>query len=170
MACTLRTAPRLLLTGFAFLLAAHAHAADNSATAAAALKVLTQARHEASASAPATGSHETVTLQRSETLDMLVRRQYPGWPLKDEVLRRALADLNPKVIPNAANNMLKRGSIVVLPNTEDLRRTLLQHYPAMGELVRVKVEQEVVEGGSHALQGGTAPQGGAEKRRWVRFP
>jgi len=170
MACTLQTALRILLSGFTLLMTAYAHAADSSATAAAALKILTQAGQEASAPAVSPKGHETLTLQRSETLDTLVRRQYAGWPIKDEVLRRALADLNPKVIPNAANNLLKRGSTIVLPNTEDLRRTLLQHYPAMGELVRVKVEQEVVEGVSHAPQGGAALHGSAEKRRWVRFP
>lgn len=101
---------------------------------------------------------------------MLVRRQYAGWPLKDEVLRRALADLNPKVIPNAANNLIKRGSTLVLPNTEDLRRTLLQHYPAMGELVRVKVEHEFEEGTPRTTQGAQGASAGIEKRRWVRFP
>lgn len=170
MACPLRPTARLLLTSLALLVMAHAQAADSSASAAAALKILTQPGHEASAATPPASGHETLTLQRSETLDMLVRRQYAGWPLKDEVLRRALADLNPKVIPNAANNLIKRGSTLVLPNTEDLRRTLLQHYPAMGELVRVKVEHEFEEGTPRTTQGAQGASAGIEKRRWVRFP
>lgn len=170
MACPLQPTARLLLTGLVLLLAAHAQAADNSATAAAALKVLTQAGHEASAATPHAQERQTLTLQRSETLDMLVRRHYAGWPLKDEVLRRALADLNPKVIPNAANNLIKRGSTLLLPTTEDLRRTLLQYYPAMGELVRVKVEHEWMENASRTAQTGSGGGGGVDKRRWVRFP
>ena len=156
-----------LLAAAAFLASAASHAADSSA-AAAALKILTQPAAEASPhaeQAAAAPARETITVQRSETLDQLVRRQWAGWPLKDEVLRRAIADLNPKTIPNAANNLLRRGSVLVLPNTEDLRRTLLQHYPAAGELVRIKVEHETEE--SQARQ---SPAAGPEKRRWVRFP
>lgn len=156
---------RHLLICLALLASASASVADNAVSAAAALKVLTQPTTEASAPAPAAASaRETFTVQRSETLDQLVRRHWAGSPFKDEVLRRAIADLNPKTIPNAANNLLRRGSTLVLPNTEDLRRTLLQHYPAAGELVRIKVEQESVD----SPRSGTSA--GPEKRRWVRFP
>lgn len=157
-----------LLICLSLLSAAAASAADGSASAAAALKVLTQPTHEAPAQpATAPAARETLTVQRSETLDMLVRRHYAGWPFKDEVMRRALAELNPKAIPNAANNLLKRGSVLLMPNTEDMRRTLLQHYPAAAELVRIKVEREAEESaaGAHA----SALQG-PDKRRWVRFP
>ncbi len=155
-----------LLTCLSLLCAAAASAADNASSSAAALKVLTQPLQDgAQPSASAAPARETLTVQRSETLDMLVRRQYAGWPFKDEVLRRALAELNPRAIPNASNNLLKRGSTLVLPNTEDLRRVLLQHYPATGDLVRVKVEHEHEEG---PLRTGSAA--GPEKRRWVRYP
>lgn len=164
----MRSPIRILLTCLALLAGTAASAADNAASAAAALKVLTRSDtdHGAKPDAPAPApARETMTVQRSETLDQLVRRHWAGWPLKDEVLRRAMADLNPKAIPNAANNLLKRGSTLVLPNAEDLRRTLLQHYPAAGELVRIKVEQETEEG-----PGQTGKSTGPEKRRWVRFP
>jgi len=129
--------------------------------------VLTQTLTENRAPTPSAPERETVTLQKSETLDMLVRRHYAGWPFKDEVLRRALAELNPKVLPNAANNLIKRGSTLQLPNAEDLRRTLLQHYPNSAELVRIKVEREVEEGNTrHGPSGSDGP----DKRRWVRFP
>jgi len=151
-----------------FLLSATlAHAGENAA-AAAALKILTQSAQE-STPAPANvpAGRQSVTVERSETLDMLIRRHYAGWPLKEELLRRAVAELNPKTIPNAANNLLKRGSVLLMPNTEDLRRTLLQHYPTAADLVRIRVEQEIVEGPppTHA----PLPQG-PDKRRWVRFP
>lgn len=167
MATPLNPLTRFALPGLALLASCLASAADNSATSAAALKVLTQTGPETRASAPSAPERETLTVQKSETLDMLVRRHYASWPFKDEVLRRALAELNPKVLPNAANNLLKRGSTLQLPNTDDLRRTLLQHYPNTAELVRVKVEREVEEGAMRSAQAGAD---GPDKRRWVRFP
>lgn len=145
-------------------LAAGAHAAD-SAGALGALKILTEAAPAAAASEPPQRppARQSLTLQRSETLDSLIHRQFAGTPFKDEVLRRALAQLNPQTVPNAANNLLKRGSTLVLPSTEDLRQTLLQHYPSAADLVRVRVEVETEENPA----GKTA---GADKRRWLRFP
>ena len=162
MACPLRPTARLLLTSLALLVTAHARAADSSASAAAALKILTQPGHEASAATPPASGHETLTLQRSETLDMLVRRLNPGSPFKDEVFRRALADLNPTTLPNAANNLLKRGSTLQLPNVEDLRRTLLRHYPGTAVLLQPPLEGQ-------AEHDSPSPAG-PNKRRWVRFP
>ena len=137
-------------------------AADNTATTAAALKILTRS-HDA---APETPQRMTVTVDRSETLDMFVRRHYTGWPLKEELLRKALAELNPKVLPNAANSLLKRGSTLNLPNAEDLRRTLLRQYPAAAELVKGAAEsKDAADAQSHTTQSSLPPQ-----RRWVRYP
>lgn len=149
------------------MLAATAHAADHGATASA-LKVLTNhdSGHagEPHAAVPARESH---LVQRSETLDMFVRRQYAGWPFKEEVFRRALAELNPSVLPNAANSLLKRGSTLMLPTTEDLRRSVQQHYPKAADLVRIRVEVETEE---MAARNGHQAPAGPDKRRWVRFP
>lgn len=146
------------------MLAVGAHAADSTG-ALGALKILTETTAEVSATeAPQRPvARQSLTLQRSETLDSVIHRQFPGTPFKDEVLRRALAELNPKTVPSAANNLLKRGSTLVLPTTEDLRQTLLQHYPSTAELVRVKVEVESEESAANKTAG-------ADKRRWVRFP
>ena len=153
-----------LLLGLSLLTAAAAQGADNSSSTAAALKVLTQpheAGHDAAAQAPA---RKAITVDRSETVDMLIRRQYAGWPLKEEMLRKALAELNPKVLPNAANNLLKRGSTLILPTAEDLRRTLLRQYPAAADLVQGAAPQAQMHDG-HAA---STPQ--AINRRWVRYP
>lgn len=161
-------ATRYLLTSvsLSLMLAVGAHAADSSA-ALGALKILTAAPTEAAAEAPRPAARQSLTLQRSETLDSLIHRQFAGTPFKDEVLRRALAQLNPKTVPSPANNLLKRGSTLVLPTTEDLRQTLLQHYPATAELVRVRVELETEESPAGQAAG---KANGADKRRWVRFP
>ena len=141
--------------------------ADDPAAAASALKVLTAHAQEAAHSAPAHASpaRERFVVQRSETMDALIRRRWAGWPVKEEVFRHALADLNPGSIPNAANNLLKRGSTLQLPNTEDLRRTLQQHYPAAAELVRIRVEVETEE-----VKRSAQDSSGHDKRRWVRYP
>ena len=158
---------RLVLTCLALLAGTACGATENAASAAAALKILTQPAPESGTRTDSPAPvRETMTVQRSETLDQLVRRHWAGWPLKDEVLRRAIADLNPRAIPNAANNLLKRGSTLVLPTTEDLRRSVQQHYPKAADLVRIRVEVETEE---TARNGHQAPTG-ADKRRWVRFP
>lgn len=143
------------------------HAADHGATATA-LQVLTRPLGQEAADAlPKPPVREQHVVQRSESVDMLIRRHYAGWPLKDEVFRHALHELNPGAIPNAANNLLKRGSTLVMPTAEDLRRTLLQHYPKAGDLVRIRVE---VEAEDKARKSGSADAAGQDKRRWVRFP
>jgi len=153
-----------LLFALSLLTATAAQAADNSSSTAAALKILTQtheADHQTPAQAPA---RKAITVDRSETVDMLIRRQYAGWPLKEEMLRKALAELNPKVLPNAANNLLKRGSTLVLPTAEDLRHTLLRQYPAAADLV----QGAAAKAESHDGQASSTPQ--AINRRWVRYP
>ena len=159
-----------LLAGLCLLASPFAHAADPTQSAAAALQVLTQA-HEATAQAAHTEpSRETLQVKRSETLDMLVHRLYPGWPLKDEVLRRALADLNPHALPNAANNLLKRGSTLVLPNPEDIRRTLLRHYPTAASTLLPGAGGPDAEADPGRSGPAMAMPQGQDKRRWVRFP
>ena len=161
---TIRT--MLLSSGLA-LLGGVAHAADPGA-AASALKVLTSTQDSTSTAPVAAPARESLVLQRSETLDALIRRHYAGWPFKDEVFRRALADLNPGAVPNAANNLIKRGSTLMMPTAEDLRRTVQQHYPKAADLVRIRVEVETEE--LAARSGNPSGPPGADRRRWVRFP
>ena len=164
---TTRPLPRpLLLTLSLLCLAPVLAQAQDHGAAASALQVLTTGAAAAPAhEAPGAAKRETFVVQRSETVDGLIRRRWAGWPFKDEVFRHALADLNPGTVPNAANNLLKRGSTLQLPNVEDLRRTLHKHYPASADLVRVRVEVETEETPRPA-QG----NGGGDKRRWVRYP
>ena len=157
-----------LLFALGLLLSAGAHAADDG-KAASALRALMAAEGGPAGPSPAPApARESHVVQRSETLDMLIRRHYAGWPFKDEVFRRALADLNPSAIPNAANNLLKRGSTLVLPTADDLRRTVQQHYPKAAEVARTRVEVEDEEMNSRASANAAGP--GGDKRRWVRFP
>lgn len=156
----------LLLTWCLLCMGPLSSLAEDHGAAASALKVLTSSGAPAQDATHTTGAaRETFLVQRSETVDALVRRRWAGWPFKEEVFRHALADLNPGAIPNAANNLLKRGSTLQLPNTDDLRRAVQQHYPAAAELVRVRVEVETEEVSRSAHS-----NNGNEKRRWVRYP
>jgi len=153
-----------LLCGLSLWLGSAAQAADPGA-AAAALKVLTtpDTAEAPVPAAPTTPSaRERMVVQRSETVDMLVRRLNPGSPFKDEVFRHALVDLNPGALPNAANNLLKRGSTLMLPNAEDLRRSLLKHYPGVAGVLQAHPEA--------GTEADSATASGPNKRRWVRFP
>lgn len=156
-----------LLLVLALLQTAGAHAAGDGAAASALKVLISEPAGAGTPSAQTAPARETHLVQRSETLDMLIRRRYAGWPFKDEVFRRALAELNPSAIPSAANNLLKRGSTLVLPTAEDLRRTVQQHYPKAADVVRIRVEVETEEVHRAASTGDPAS---ADKRRWVRFP
>ncbi len=159
-----------VLTGLCLLASPRAPAAEPSRAAAAALQVLTQAHDSAPRPDSPAATRETLRVQRSETLDMLVRRLYPGWPLKDEVLRHALADLNPHALPNAANNLLKRGSTLVLPNVDDIRHALLRHYPAAASTLLGAGAPGTPTAAADGATTAPSSPAGPDKRRWVRFP
>ena len=150
-----------LLCGLSLWLGSAAQAADPGG-AAAALQVLTSPAATGAPAPAAPAARERMVVQRSETVDMLVRRLNPGSPFKDEVFRHALVDLNPGALPNAANNLLKRGSTLMLPNAEDLRRSLLKHYPGVAGVLQAHPEA--------AAEADSPVASGPDKRRWVRFP
>jgi hypothetical protein len=160
-----------------------AHAADTSAAAASALKVLaapSQGVHSASApmgntsmgDAQAGGASmekaatahapaaNLITVQKGESIDAVLRRGLPGMPLKDDVLRQALAKANPKIFPKGQTYPVRAGTVLALPSVESLRQHLLAQSPQAAALFQVTASPpEVVETNT-----------GPDKRRWVRFP
>lgn len=154
-------------------------AAESSAAAASALKVLLgpaavlQARAGASVMAegldrapPAPGpadrvvsaSHQgtSVTVQRGETLDRLIRRTLPHVPLQIDFLRQAFVRLNPQAFPTGSVHLMRAGSTLHVPSMAALRQMMLQQNPQAAALF----EPDSNAPGSH----------NADKRRWVRFP
>jgi len=86
-----------------------------------------------------------------DTLDRVVHKTLAHSPLKAELLRQALVQANPKVLPATGNPRLKPGTELYLPDHEALlRRTL----------------EPLLKPADAQANADTAP----DRRRWVRFP
>lgn len=168
-----------LLLAAAALNSAPVRAAETSAAAASALKVLSMPLSEtrgdwAQTPAPtgasvATGPQESapsasnglsITVQKGESIDAVLRRGLPRLPLRDDFMRQALAKANPKIFPRGQTYPVKPGTVLMLPSQEALRQMITVQYPDMVQLLQKSAAEA------------TPPEGptGPDKRRWVRFP
>ena len=143
-------------------------AADVSAAAASALKVLsvplpddaTLPATAAPPSAPPEMAHfpASITVQRGESIDAVIRRGLPGLPLRDEFMRQALAKANPRIFPKGTTYPVRPGTVLQMPSIDALRQQMLSQHPQAAVL----------------FQAGPAPSpetpAGTNKRHWVRFP
>lgn len=144
------------------------HAAETSAAAASALKVLSLPLNGAdniSASPAGAPTGKTpagllITVQKGESIDAVLRRGLPGMPLKDDFLRQALAKANPKIFPRGQTYPVRPGTVLALPSVEALRQHILAQSPQAAALFQASAEKEDAED-KHP---------GPDKRRWVRFP
>ena len=160
----------LLLCGVAAFSAPMAHAAETSAAAASALKVLSTPLSDADGASnslgasgtPTGGKHPaaSITVQKGESIDAAIRRGLPGLILNEEFMRQALAKANPRIFPKGRTYPVRPGTVLMLPSHETLRQQILLQYPQTGALFQVANEQ-VESTPSHA---------GPDKRRWVHFP
>ena len=101
---------------------------------------------------------QTVTVQRGETLDRVIRRALPHLPLHADFLRQAFVSLNPQVFPSGSAHLLRTGSTLQVPSMAALRQMMVQQHPAAAALFETEaVETKVL-------------QSTGEKRGWVRFP
>ncbi len=102
----------------------------------------------------------TVTVQRGETLDRLIRRTLPNMPLHPDFLRKAFVSLNPQVFPTGSPNQMRAGANLQVPSMAALRQMMLSQNPDLSALI----------------QGGQGPTGHSgsiqpsDQRHWVRFP
>lgn len=144
-------------------------AAETSAAAASALKVLSTPLSDA-ASAPspsgqATPAHDgtsagaSITVQKGESIDAVIRRGLPGLILNDEFMRQALAKANPRIFPRGRTYPVRPGTVLMLPSHEALRQQILLQYPQTAALFQTSTEPAE-----------PAQASGPDKRRWVRFP
>jgi hypothetical protein len=167
-------------------LAPAAHAADVSAAAAAALKVLAlplpdgrpsgetgphnaanppgmgaQLASSAAAQAPAMSVMPTtaITVQKGEGIDAVLRRGLPGLPLSPAFMRQALAKANPRIFPRGNTYPVKPGTVLQLPTPEALGQLMLAQYPQSAALFARPTQTAEPEAST-----------GPDKRRWVRFP
>lgn len=146
-------------------------AADNSAAAASALKTLlgpvvhshtSDVAMTSTSSGPKTmavpaSQGQTITVQRGETLDRVIRRALPNLPLHPDFLRTAFVSLNPEAFPTRSPHLLRSGSTLQVPSMASLRQMMVQQNPSTAAWF---------EPVSAASRPGTSD----EKRGWVRFP
>ena len=100
----------------------------------------------------------TVTVQRGETLDRLIRRVLPGMPFHPDFLRQAFVQLNPQVFPKGTAQALRPSTTLMVPSTEDLRQMLATQHPEFQAITAKSERQHPVESNK------------VEQLRWVRFP
>lgn len=164
--------PWLIWLALAVSVAAPAQSAETSASAAAALKVLALPTGDAAnptgtaptaptAHSGAVAQGQSITVQKGESIDAVIRRGLPGLPLKDDFMRLALAKANPKIFPRGQTYPVRPGTVLMLPSHEALRQLIVSRHPEAANLFQAPPTVPSAEPDA-------APQ--LEKRRWVRFP
>jgi Tfp pilus assembly protein FimV len=105
-------------------------------------------------------SSGTVTVQRGETLDRLIRRTLPDVPLHPDFLRKAFVSLNPQVFPSGSPNQMRAGASLKVPSLPALRQMMLTQYPGAAPLLQ----------GAPSQTEHKAAIDPNDQRRWVRYP
>lgn len=138
-------------------------AADSGAAAAAIAKLLATPTHPQAAEESAAPKRASVTVQRGETLDRVMRRVVPNLPFKDEFVRKAFIQVNSEALAANPRRALPAGSTLTVPSPQDLAQLLLEQYPAMGPAMGLA---------PHGMQThADAGHDNANPRRpWVRYP
>jgi Tfp pilus assembly protein FimV len=161
----------MALAAWAAAPASPVQAAETSASAAAALKVLAlplgDDPHPAHANTPSGTAHgnplpqgRSITVQKGESIDAVIRRGLPGLPLKDDFMRLALAKANPKIFPRGQTYPVRPGTVLTLPSPEELRQLIVSRHPEAAILFQAPPTISAV----------SDEPPGPDKRGWVRFP
>jgi Tfp pilus assembly protein FimV len=101
---------------------------------------------------PAGRSYVTVA---GDNADRIVKKALADSPLKEELLREALIQANPKVFTAGRNTRLKPGTAVVLPDQHAMLRQILM---------------PLLDPREAAAHFPPPPTSADERRRWVRYP
>ena len=107
---------------------------------------------------PAGAGRVTVTVNRGQGLDQILRQHLAASPLRVEVLRELARQLNPHAFAPGAGHRLLAGARLQLPSAEDQ----VQH--AFG---RVIAPRETPAASDAPVGGGAAA---AARKGWVRYP
>jgi Tfp pilus assembly protein FimV len=113
-------------------------------------------------SAQASAASGTVTVQRGETLDRLIRRALPDAPLHPDFLRKAFISLNPQAFPSGSPHQMRTGTTLQVPSMATLRQMLLTQHPTAAALLQSS-DSQTAERAANA-------QDSKDQRNWVRFP
>lgn len=113
------------------------------------------AKPESAAAVRAPAAARTYLTVAGDTADRIVRKAMADLPLKEELLRDALIQANPKAFGKGKATRLKPGTELTLPDPHPLLREIL--LPLL----------EPREAGAYFPPPPTSVE---ERRRWVRYP
>lgn len=127
----------------------------------------------------------TYKVKPGDTIDRVIQKFYVNSPLRNEVLRNALVQGNPKAFVKANPKSLLAGAVLVLPDQAELVKKLMPALaPAAPDLSPQNPASSMVatatpvpapsmpapSGGAAAHNAGHNPGSEINKRHWVRFP
>jgi pilus assembly protein FimV len=149
-----------------------------------ALEQLLGAPAEAEPGEPAADARTTTVVRAGETLDVIIRRTLGNTPFKENLLRAAFVEANPRLYPNGNIQRLPNGTKVQVPSAADLRRHLLRSLgPERAAALAGRTKPAVTSAPDPAPVVAAAPPSSAaatppsppppprpDHRGWVRFP
>jgi Tfp pilus assembly protein FimV len=103
-----------------------------------------------------------VSVERGQSLDALIRKHLAASPLKVEVLRDLVHQMNPQAFAAGGGHRLLSGVRLQLPTMEDQMR----HAFGKAGLTVASTREELVESAAGPWGNGAA----AARRGWVRYP
>ena len=106
------------------------------------------------ATEPAAPTLNSYTTQAGDTVERILKNAMADSPLNPALLRKALADANPKVVNGKAGQKFKAGTLIVLPEHGALVRNTLETFSASGAEASYR----------------SGPSDPASRRHWVRYP
>jgi len=104
---------------------------------------------------PASSAMPTHKVAQSTPIDRVIQTVYANSPLNAAVLRKVLADANPKVITGNPQQRVKAGTTIMVPDHGHVVKNILMPHMATAP--------EPQEPGPSASESAT-------RRQWVRFP
>jgi len=127
----------------------------------------------------------TYTVKAGDTIDRVIQKFYASSPLRNEFLRNALVQGNPKAFVKANPKSLIAGSVLVLPDQAELLIKLMPSLTPISPDLETNKPASSMEanatpvpapsmpapsGGAAAHNAGHNPGPASNKHHWVRFP
>ena len=110
----------------------------------------------ASNSATETPTAHVYTTKAGDSIERLMQNAMPNSPLSPAVLRKSLADLNPKTVTGKAGQKFKTGTAITLPDH--------------GQLVRSQLEPFAAASHDTPARSGYSTGDASSRRNWIRYP
>jgi Tfp pilus assembly protein FimV len=70
----------------------------------------------------------------NETLDMVIKRSWPGLPSREVWVRLAFVKINPEAFIGGNPNLLRPGASIKIPSREELRESFTHYQPKVAAL------------------------------------